>query len=77
MKISIDFFKKEDALSPNAVHRLAVGFDKYFPLLFKYFPTANYSELKSQIDLLLPTVKSSELKMVLLHIKEDISKLKK
>jgi hypothetical protein len=76
MKFSLDFCKKEDALTPEAIHTLAVGLDKYLPLLFKTFPDTDYSELKSQIEILLSTVKSDELKQMLSKMNEEIDNIK-
>jgi hypothetical protein len=77
MRLSIDYCKKENALTPDACHRLAIGLDKYLPLLFKYFPSASYSELKSQVEMLLSTVKSNEIKQMLLKVKDSIDKIGK
>jgi len=75
LKISLDHCKKEKALTPDAIHRLAIGFEKYLPLLFKTFSASDYSELKSQIEVLLTTVNSSELKQMLTNAKAAIEKL--
>jgi hypothetical protein len=77
MKISLDYCKKETAFTPDAIHTLDVGFEKYFSLLVSTFPKSDYTELKSQIDLLTTAVKSSETKEMLAKVKEMIAKVEK
>jgi len=42
------------------------------PLLFKTFPTANYTEVKAQINILLTTVKSIETKKMLVSVENSL-----
>jgi len=72
IKYSLDICKKEDALTPDAIHILDEGYEKYLPLLFKTFPTANYTEVKAQINMLLTTVKSIETKKMLVSVENSL-----
>ncbi len=77
MKLSLDFCKKENAFTPAALHTLNIGYEKYFSLLVNTFPNSDYSELKSQIDLLGSSVKSSETKEMLGKVMEAILRVEK
>ena len=68
----LDEINTENALSENGRNAYAEGIDKYFSELLKLYPNANYSSMKTKIELMLIKTKSPSIVAALNKIKSLI-----